>query len=151
MSIPRLNKNGELPDGIHKATLNEVEVVFGTQTDRRKLLMTGLNRGADNFKAAGINKIYLDGSFTSDKANPDDIDGCWSAIGEIDLDILDPLFWNFKTVDQCDQSRLLAKIKYGLDFFIAEWSEGRTGKPFPEFFQTSREGDKKGILEIQLI
>jgi hypothetical protein len=40
--------------------------------------------------------------------------------------------------------------KYGLDFYIAEHKEGSTNKPFPEFFQTDRNGDAKGIIQINL-
>ena len=40
--------------------------------------------------------------------------------------------------------------KYGLDFFIAEYAEGSTNKPFPEFFQTDRNGGAKGIIQINL-
>ena len=36
------------------------------------------------------------------------------------------------------------------DAFIAEIIEGGSGKPFPEFFQTNRDGDPKGIIQINL-
>jgi hypothetical protein len=148
MPIPILNELGELPPGIHVANLDEIEREFGNSNSKRSKLMSGLKMAADNFKQAGVTKIFVDGSFATAKEEPNDIDGCWSAVGNIDLGILDPLFWNFNDPVEAQQCRDKVKDKYGLDFFIAEWTEGGSGKPFPEFFQTNRDSEPKGILQV---
>lgn len=149
MPIPNLQA-GELPSGEHVATVEEVESTFGIQNDRRKLLMAGLKAATQQFKDAGVKHIYVDGSFTTDKEEPADIDGCWSASGDIDATKLDADFWSFNDVAEFEKCRERIKSKYHLDFFIAEWEEGSTKKPFPEFFQTNRDGYPKGILKIEL-
>lgn len=149
MPLPSLQA-GELPSGEHLATIDEVEAMFDLQNDRRKLLMTGLKLAIQQFKEAGVKQIYVDGSFTTDKEDPADIDGCWSVEGEIDETKIDPDFWKWENDYECLQSRERIKGKYHLDFFIAEWIEGESNKPFPQFFQTNRDGYPKGIVKIEL-
>lgn len=149
MPIPSLNDKGELPLGIHIALLDEVENVFGQSNDRRRLLMDGLRRAIVAFKKARVPRIYVNGSFTTDKEKPNDIDGCFSVEG-VNAEDLDPRFWDFNTPEEAQEKRKAIKEEFGLDFFIAEWAEGSSMKPFPEFFQTNRDGDPKGIIQINL-
>lgn len=150
MPIPLLNELGELPPGIHSASLTEIELEFGSSTPRRVQLMAGLKQAVANFQQAGVQRIYLDGSFTTSKDEPNDIDGCWSAQGNINEKLLDPLFWNFQSDADVPIFRDAVKAKYGLDFYIAEWTEVGSGKSFPDFFQTNRDGEPKGILQVNL-
>ena len=149
MLIPKLTA-GELPAGVHTATLEEIEQAFGVQNDRRKLLMAGLRRAAQMFQGAGVEFVLVDGSFTTDKEDPADIDGCWSAAGKIDIRKIDPDFWKFEDAPEFQEKRKIIKERYGLDFFIAEMIDGGSGKPFSEFFQTNRDGYPKGIIKVAL-
>ena len=74
--IPPPNAIGELPPGVHAATLAEVETVFAT-TPRRRLLFEGLRQALENLARAGVRRVFIDGSFVTTKANPNDVDGCW--------------------------------------------------------------------------
>ncbi len=141
MSIPALQSNGELPPGEHEATLDEIEIVYGKSTIRRKSLMQGLREAADNFAFSGVTTLWVDGSFVSSKDNPDDIDGCWEYSPHVNVDKLDPIFLG---------CREHIKALYGLDFFIANIIESESGLPFPRFFQVNRDGEPKGILKIRL-
>ena len=87
--IPAPNAIGELPPGMHTATLEEVEAVFVT-TPRRRHLFEGLRRAIQNLHAAGVRRIFIDGSFVTTKTDPNDIDGCWEWTEEVNLDLLDP-------------------------------------------------------------
>jgi len=141
MSIPALRESGELPPGEYQASLNEIETIFGTSTDRRKLLMRGLREAARNFEISGVKVLWIDGSFITDKEEPNDIDGCWEYTPAVDAEKLDPVFLG---------SRDEMKNKYGLDFFIANIIEAGSGLPFPKFFQVNRDGDPKGIVFVTL-
>jgi hypothetical protein len=149
MPIPLLNAAGELPPGVHVATVGEVGRRFGQANARRRSLMAGLRKAIALFKAAGVPRIYVDGSFTTDKAEPNDIDGCWSVLG-VNAAALDPRFWDFGTPEEAQENRQAIKDEFGLDFFMAEIIEGGSGKPFPEFFQANRDGLAKGIVQIDL-
>ena len=50
MLLDSTNANGELPEGQHLATLDEVEKFFGSSSERRRKLMRGLWEAAANLK-----------------------------------------------------------------------------------------------------
>lgn len=140
MSIPAFKKNGELPVGEHQASLSEIENRFGKSTEKRKNLMKKLKSAAKNLKSAGVKRIWIDGSFVTDKPEPSDIDGCWDTAA-VDPKKLDPVFL---------KSRVAIKQKYDLDFFMSHIIEADSGLPFPQFFQKNDGGDPKGIVVVKL-
>jgi hypothetical protein len=140
--IPTPNALGELPPGIHTATLAEVETVFAT-TPRRRRLFEGLRRAVQNLQAAGVCRVFIDGSFVTTKADPNDVDGCWEG-DDVNVDLLDPVFLDFS------QARRAMKAKYGVDFFLATWQEAGSGLTFLAFFQRNRADDPKGIVQLEL-
>jgi len=93
MPIPVLNNIGELPPGEYGVTLDEIEYRFGRTNPKRRALMRGLRRAAENLAQAGVRKIWIDGRFVTDKKRPNDIDGVWEAHEHIDCSILDPAFF----------------------------------------------------------
>ena len=141
MSIPELQGNNELPEGEHLASLDEIEITYGSSTHRRKELVRGLLDAASNMKAAGVKCIWINGSFVTNKREPNDIDGCWEYDADVNLGVLDPAFLG---------TRAEMKKKYGLDFFIANVIETGSGLPFPKFFQRNRDGVPKGIIMVKL-
>lgn len=44
MSLPNLNREGELPEGIHKTTIDEVVSQFGSGTSQREIVTARLQR-----------------------------------------------------------------------------------------------------------
>ena len=143
MPIPNLNSNGELEPGEYVVTLEEIEAQYGQSPLQRQKLMRGLKAAAVKLQAAGVKKLWVDGSFITDKLRPNDIDGCWEYQDGIDISLLIDDFLH-------RDSRKIVRERYGLDFFIAQVIEAGSGKPFPRFFQTSRNGQAKGILIVQL-
>jgi hypothetical protein len=73
--IPPLDANGLLPAGVHATTLAEIGVSFGSQNARRTELFDKLQRLVAFAQGFGMfTAIYVDGSFTTDKAAPGDVD-----------------------------------------------------------------------------
>lgn len=143
MKIPPLNAAGELPSGEHQTSLLLVKRRFGTSSAQREELMRGLESAAENLRGAGVRKIWVDGSFVTNKEeDPNDIDGCWEYSERVDLSKLDPVF--------LETTRAPMKEKYGVEFFPACVIEVGSGVPFPKFFQVNREGEPKGILVVSL-
>jgi hypothetical protein len=141
--IPAPNALGELPPGMHTATLAEVEAVLVT-TPRRRQLFEGLQRAVQNLRAAGVRRVFIDGSFVTTKADPNDVDGCWKWTEAVNLDLLDPVLLDFA------QARQAMREKYGVDFFLATWIEAGSGLTFLDFFQRNRSDDPKGIVQLDL-
>jgi hypothetical protein len=75
MPIPPLDEHGLLPSGVHIATLDEVRGLFGSSTQPRRNLYTGLDSVVLGARATGhFASAVLDGSFVTDEAAPKDVD-----------------------------------------------------------------------------
>lgn len=74
MPIPALTPEGVLPIGDHDATLAEVEAAFGISNYGRRKLCESLARVVERLREAGIVDIWVDGSFTTAKQSPRDVD-----------------------------------------------------------------------------
>ena len=53
MPLPNLNHEGELPEGIHSATIDEVIAQFGSGTEQRTIVTERLKRIYQLAKATG--------------------------------------------------------------------------------------------------
>ena len=75
-SIPAFDERGFLPEGFHTAPWAEVAARFG-QTEHRRKLLDGLQQACLLLHRAGVEVLYLNGSFITAKLNPNDYDVCW--------------------------------------------------------------------------
>lgn len=133
---------GHLPSGVHAATWRDMVERFG-HTARRRQLLAGLLRALRLLKAAGCARVYIDGSFVTAKAEPGDFDACWDATG-VDFDRIDPRLLTF------DRGRATQKAAFLGELFIVDVRADPQGTLFLDFFQTDREGRRKGIVVIDL-
>lgn len=143
--IPECDTDGNLPPGIHRATWEEVDKAFGTNSVRMQLL-SGLYRAAKELQKAGCSTLYIDGSLVTTKDHPGDFDGCWEPAG-VDAEKLDPVLLDFRA------KRLAQKVKYGGELFVssARAEAEPPHRTFLEFFQTDKiTGQPKGIIALDL-
>ena len=139
--IAAFNEQGNLPPGIHPTTWDEFSKRFGIN-HYRQIILRGMKKALDNLKAAGCKKVYLDGSFTTDKRRPGDFDGCWESDG-VDLDQLDPVLQDF------NNGRQAQKGKYNGELFPSTTSN--SSGTMLDFFQQDKEtGNVKGIISFDL-
>lgn len=133
-----------LPAGVHTADLNALAAAFATNTWRRKLF-DGLLRASRDLHRAGCQRIYVDGSYVTNKPNPGDYDLCWDPEG-VNQELLDSAF-----LDTSETGRLAQKVKYGGEFFPSSFLEYVSRTTFLEFFQTDRRSHiRKGIVQVNL-
>lgn len=93
---------------------------------------------------AGCRRVYLDGSFVTTKAFPNDFDCCWDTDG-VDPQRLDPVFMDFSDY------RARQKARFGGEFFPARATAKKPWTTFLEYFQLDKEtGNPKGIVGIDL-
>jgi hypothetical protein len=130
-----------LPPGIYTATLKQVEDRFAT-SEKRILLFEGFKRGIEALQRAGCRTVFLDGSFVSEKPTPGDFDACWDTVG-VDESKLDPLLLDFENFRKRQK-----EIFRGEFFPSSNLADGVNN--FVEFFQVDRDGNKKGIVKIEL-
>ena len=106
--------------------------------------MAGLRDALDDLERAGCRRVYVNGSFVTDKEFPNDFDACWEEDG-VDPYLLDPVLLTF------DAGRATQKDKYLGELFPASIIADEDGFSFLEFFQRDREeGEPKGIIAIDL-
>lgn len=136
--IPDFDKNGNLPPGIHEATLREVEERF-VYNAKRKKLFEGLKRSLSALKSAGCSFVLLDGSYTTTKQLPSDFDGLFD-YKEVDMKKIDPLF-----IDLIDLNtgRPKQKQKYFGEFLPMS-------PDLFAYFQKDRDDNPKGIIRLKL-
>ena len=105
--IPLFNDDGYLPPGIHPATMEEIASRFGQESELRRTQMESLRWLVDLAWRAGAGRIVVNGSFATDKLEPNDVD-CVLLIGpsfpkdaEAETELLAGLpFINLELVDQ---------------------------------------------------
>ena len=139
--------NGCLSPGIHVMQWVDFLDQFSF-SPKRKILLEGLERAVDILRQCGCTVIYIDGSFVTNKLEPNDYDACWE--GELGLvvpnmKIIEPIF-----LDLSD-GRKKQKLKYKGEVFPAEIPADSLGTSYLDFFQQIRfSTDKKGIVAIKL-
>jgi hypothetical protein len=112
--------------------------------------LKGLRKALKAFWAAGIEEVYLAGSFCTDKPDPGDIDGYWVVPDEGVFERIDPYWTDFSPMfDQ--RTRIWGcrmRMDHGVEFFIhpAMQASGATG--FPEFFRCDRHGRECGVIRV---
>ncbi len=75
MSLPHLTEVGDLPKGVHRASMAEVIDRFGKSSDRRKLLVLRLRRVYEVAAQTGhLLHFVVFGSFVTGKLEPNDVD-----------------------------------------------------------------------------
>lgn len=144
--IPAFDTDGNLPPGIHLATWTEFARRYGTTRHWQRLL-SGLEDALVVLKDAGCQRVYVDGSFITEKRVPNDYDAAWEPTG---VDVakllsLEPVFRDF------DNGRAAQKAKFLGEFVPSSLQETSVGKTFLDFFQIDKDtGSAKGIIALDL-
>lgn len=141
--LPSFDERGKLPQGIHHATWDAIVERYATN-DRRRDLLGGLHDALESLRAAGCQRVYLDGSFVTDKQLPADFDACWEARG------VDPALLHPELLDFSD-GRAAQKARYGGELFPAGTLAEPLGPVFLDYFQRDRDtGLPKGIVALDI-
>jgi hypothetical protein len=143
MPIPEFTDSGDLPLGVHPATLAEVIARFGRGTTerfdvgRRLARIHGLAAST-----GGVRRFVVFGSFVTAKPAPNDVDVFLLmedafAVGKIEAAVL-AVFDH-----QAAQERLGASV-----FWLRRLAALDGEKATVEYWQVTREGGRRGIVEI---
>ena len=148
LMVPAFDNNGNLPPGVHNMEWGPFVARFGGNSHRKRLI-AGLLEGLRSLRRAGCQRVYIDGSFVTDKEMvwhqvPSDFDLCWD-VGGVDPTLLDPTLLDFAN------KRAAQKAKYGGEFFPSIYLADTQGNTFFEFFQIDKNtGLAKGIISLDL-
>jgi hypothetical protein len=136
--VPKFDRNGNLPPGVHDATIAEIEKLFATNA-QRAMLFEGLVKVLDLLRGCNCKEVYLDGSFITDKSEPNDYDLCYEPTG------INPTkaFKNFLLARDRRKERYLGDI-------FARMPQPPYELDHVEHWQTDQDGNIKGIIRIKL-
>ena len=143
MALPGLNESGDLPIGIHRATLSEVLQRFGHGSLQRKAVASRLERIYAIAAGAGnVFRFIVFGSFVTDQVEPNDVDVLMIMDDTFDADELSgeaKLLFDHQSAD----------VHFGASvFWIRRMAVLGDVESMVEFWQTKRGGGRRGIVEI---
>ena len=111
MPVPELNQNGLLPPGVHDCTLEDIECFFVGNAHRRRLFQNLVTCLEQEVRPLFVQAIFVNGSFVTDKDEPEDIDIVLDLRGATDEEK-----WRGLTFMNDKQRRLLHN--YNVHFWI---------------------------------
>lgn len=146
MPLPTIIETGDLPQGVHRASLEEVLSLFGEGTVQRKLVGMRLRRVYELAIAARhVKRFIVFGSFVTSKPEPNDVDVFLIMDDAFDLS-------QVKGEATLVFDHPAAQAHFGASIF---WLRQLAALPSEEeavqSWQRKREGPPRGIVEIQEI
>ena len=143
MALPAFNEEGDLPPGVHRATLPEVLERFGHGSIQRCAVADRLSRVHQLVTSTGpLARFVVFGSFVTAKDEPNDVD--------IILIMED----TFDLASVTGEAALLfqhmeADAHFGVSLFWTCRSGALGGEQaMIEYWQVRREGGQRGIVEV---
>lgn len=143
MDLPAFNEEGDLPPGVHRATLANVLERFGQGTVQRWAVAGRLARVHQLAVSTGhLARFIVFGSFVTAKADPNDVDVILLMEDSFDLAVVTG---EAALVFQ----HMEADAHFGASVFWTKRSGAMGGEQaMIENWQTRREGGQRGIVEI---
>src|SRR5437588_29495 len=144
MPLPGFNEFGDLPEGIHSASLGEILSRFGSGTAQRKAVTDSLQRISQLAVMTGsLDRLLVFGSYVSDVDEPNDVD------------VILVMRNGFRPEDCPAESAVLfdharANDELGASVFWVrpDMLLGEPLEQFLAFWQTKRDGRRRGVVEI---
>ncbi len=144
MPLPNIDETGDLPPGVHRATLDEVQQCFGAVGGQRGICTRRLSHIYDLAQRTGhLQRFIIFGSYVTAKPDPNDVDAVL---------VMDDAF----RLEDCPiEARglfdhALAQARYGASIF---WV--RPGmlieaslEDFIVYWQIKPDGTRRGIVEV---
>lgn len=141
--IPQFRTDGYLPEGLHWATEAQATFRFGTQNRRRRRLIRRIRRWISLARQVGAIRLLIDGSFVTEKDEPNDIDAVILLPSDFERQIEDGV----EAALELEEMLLTRRPE---EIFAAE--DGTDWDDWVEFFSRTREADgrRKGLVEVEL-
>jgi hypothetical protein len=146
MPLPDFTAAGDLPPGVHRATLWEVVERFGAKAGQRGVCTARLTHVSELARRTGyLRRLIIFGSYITAKRDPNDVD--------IVL-VMDDAF----RFEECPVElralfdHALAQARYGASIFWIRPSLliEETVEEFIAYWQIKRGGDKRGIVDVAI-
>jgi len=143
LALPEFNETGDLPAGVHAATLQEVLDRFGQGSVQRRAVADRLKRIYELVASTGeLTRFVVFGSFITKAAEPRDVDIVLLMKDTFDLEsVVGEAALVFQHLD--------ADAHFGASVFWTRRSGALGGEQaMIEYWQLRRDGGRRGIVEI---
>jgi hypothetical protein len=143
MLLPAFNSSGDLPPGVHRATLSEVLTRFGTGAPRRQVVALRLEGLYQLAMTTGhVARFVVFGSFVTAKPEPNDVDLFMLMSDAFDVN-------QVAGQAQLLFDHALAQSHFGASVFWLRRLAALGGEDQAiEDWQVKRDGTWRGIVEI---
>ena len=144
MPLPNLNHEGELPEGIHEATIDEVVTQFGGGTRQRETVTACLRQIYQLAKTTNhLQQFLIFQSYITTKPEPNDIDVVLIFDDDLDMTTCSEQVKNLLNHQQ-------AETEFGASIFWIRLSLLflETLEQFIEGWQVKRDGSRRGIIVV---
>lgn len=144
MPLPEFNQLGDLPVGVHCATLTEVIARFGQESLQRQLVTNRLLHIYGLAQATGkLLRCVIFGSYVTNKPNPNDVD-----IILIMQDDLNEQDYDSDVFPLFDHLRAQRELGASLFAIRPGFIVGETVEEFIAHWQIKRDLSQRGIVEV---
>jgi len=143
--LPALNSDGNLPEGVHLATEDEVFARFATPSARRQWLGEQLRSLLALAKSTGqLARVFLWGSFVTSKEAPNDLDVLLVMRTEFAIEAL-------PTPAHIVFDHVQARLRFQADVFWAKASlDPQVLHLWLDTYQTGKDFTRRGIVEVMV-
>ena len=146
MPLPDFNQFGDLPAGIHDASLGEIEQRFGGDSVQRKQVTQRLRRIYDLALATGgLDRLLVFGSYVSDTPVPNDVDVILVMHDDFKLSSCSE-----DSIALFDHERADAELGASVFWVRPEMLMGESIATFLEHWQVKRDGALRGIVQVRI-
>jgi uncharacterized protein DUF6932 len=141
--LPEFNSHGNLPEGIHLATEDEVFLRFATTSARRQWLGEQLRSLLALARSTGqLSRLFLWGSFVTSKEVPNDVDGLLVMTADFAVETL-PAQYHVLF------DHVQARLRFQADVF---WTKASIDEAVLQLwldtYQTGKDFKRRGIVEV---
>ena len=145
MPLPDFDSGGDLPEGVHQATIDEISARFGQGTPQRQTVTTRLLRIYHLAAATGkLDRVIIFGSYITTKPDPNDVDVVLVMHDDFEIHTCDEatrsLFDHTQAADEFGAS--IFWLRPSMLFL-------ETLEEFIEHWQIKRDLTRRGIVEIR--
>jgi hypothetical protein len=143
LALPAFNEEGDLPPGVHRATMPEILDRFGQGSVQRRAVADRLNRIYQLVASTGhLARFVVFGSFVTAEEEPNDVDIVLLMEDSFDLaSVTDEAALVFQHME--------ADAYFGASVFWMRRSGAMGGEQaMIEYWQVRREGGQRDIVEI---
>ena len=147
--VPKFHKStGYLLPGVYQMTIDELlnHKILGGTLQRQNLILS-LKEACETYWQYGISEIYTNGSFSTMKAEPNDIDGyiCIDTNSQGFKDLINSgSIWSKFYGYHHPKDKFQMWYEHRIEFYI----ESEHEKIFQKFFTHSRENIVRGIIKV---